>query len=235
MQKKRQKNRQIFELLGSLVSQRRTARLLHLNRKTVARRLKFLGARSNEELYFQTASSPVTDMQFDDLETHVHTKYKPVSVIIAVESKTRRILGFRLASMPAKGMVSKKAFCKYGPRLDERRKYRRQLFEELRPVVQPGAILRSDSNPHYVDDVKEFFPEARHIRVIGGRGSTSGQGELKQLKFDPIFSLNHTCAMLRANVSPLIRKTWCTSKKLERLADHLAIYAVYHNQNLKLL
>jgi hypothetical protein len=215
------------------VSQRRSAKLLNINRKTVARKLKFLGAKALEELTFETASSPVTDMQFDDLETIVHTKYKPVSVILAVESKTRRILGFRLASMPAKGLLSKKAVAKYGRRPDERSIARRDLFKELKPVVQPGAIIRSDSNPYYVEDVKEFFPEAQHFRVIGGRGATSGQGELKKLRFDPIFSLNHTCAMFRANVSALIRKTWCTAKKIERLADHLAIYAVYHNRELK--
>jgi hypothetical protein len=224
----------VKKLLGSLVSQRRTARLLNLNRKTVARKLKFLGLKAQDELMFETAAKPVTDMQFDDLETIVHTKYKPVSVTLAIESSTRRILGFRVASMPAKGLLSKKALLKYGYRPDERSRARRDLFKELKPIVQRGAIIRSDSNPYYVEDVKAFFPEAQHIRILGGRGSTSGQGELKKLRFDPIFSLNHTCAMFRANVSALIRKTWCTSKKIERLADHMAIYAAYHNENLKI-
>ena len=56
---------------------------------------------------------------------------------------------------------------------------------------------------------------------------------LPQTQFDPIFSLNHTCAMLRANICRLIRKTWCTTKKRERLVDHIAIYTYLHNRSLK--
>ena len=53
-----------------------------------------------------------------------------------------------------------------------------------------------------------------------------------EVQFDPLFSLNHTCAMLRANVNRLIRRTWCTTKKLQPLIDHLEIYTKYHNQIL---
>jgi hypothetical protein len=234
MQKKRQKNLAIFELLGSGVSHRRTARLLRINRRTVARRLISLGKWANLDLFFQTAFSKVYEMEFDDLETIEHSKYKPVSVLLAVEAGTRRILGFRVASMPAKGLLSKKAFKKYGRRKDERSPRRKELFRELAPVLADGAIIRSDSNPYYRKDVKEFFPKCHHVQILGVRGALTGQGELKKTFFDPIFSLNHTCAMFRANVARLIRKTWCTTKKIERLNDHLAIYAVYHNRHLKL-
>ena len=231
-QKKRQKNRSIFELKASGVSGRRIARLLRINRKTVARRLIAIGKRCLNQLEFDTAALHVSSMQFDDLETFEHSKMKPVSVTLAVDARTRRILGFRVAEMSAKGLLAKKSIKKYGLRRDERSKMRRDLFRELRPVVQPGATIASDSNPYYVNDVKEFFPSATHIQVDGKRGAVTGQGELKKVVFDPIFSLNHTCAMLRANISRLIRKTWCTTKRKERLADHLAIYAAYHNMHL---
>ena len=232
-QKKRQKNGQIFEQLASGTSQRRTARLLRINRKTVAKRLVLLGLICRNTLEFDRAGREITELEFDDIETFEHSKSKPVSIILAVEAKTRRILGFEVAQMPAKGRLAEKSVKKYGLRRDERRAARRRLFQELRPIVAPGAIIRSDSNPHYVEDVKEFFPDCHHVRVLGARGASTGQGELKKVAFDPIFSFNHTAAMLRANVARLIRKTWCTTKKKERLADHLAIYAVYHNQHLK--
>ncbi len=38
--------------------------------------------------------------------------------------------------------------------------------------------------------------------------------------------------MLRANLNRLFRKTWNTTKKLERLNYHLAIYSWYHNFKL---
>lgn len=231
-QKKRQKNREIFEQLASGTSQRRTARLKRVNRKTVARKLIFLGLAADEKLRFDNQTLRVSDFQFDDLETLEHTKLKPVSVTLAVEHPTRRILGFRVASMPAKGLLAKRSLKKYGPRRDERTKMRRELFHELSSIVAQGALIRSDSNPYYPADVKTFFPGCHHVTTLGRRGATTGQGELKKIVFDPLFSLNHTCAMFRYGVSALIRKTWCTSKKRENLRHHLSIYAAYHNQHL---
>ena len=76
------------------------------------------------------------------------------------------------------------------------------------------------------------FPKSSHLTFKGVRGSITAQGELKKQGFDPIFSLNHTCAMLRANLSRLIRKTWCTTKCIHRLYAHLVLYAEYHNRHL---
>jgi transposase-like protein len=231
-QKKRQKNKRLFELLASGVSQRRSARLLRINRTTVARRLIFFGEFCREKLRIDTILLKVDHMQFDDLETFEHSKCKPLSVTLAVEGEKRRILGFQVAQMSAKGLLVKKALKKYGPRRDERTKARKALFRALSNVVAEGAIIKSDSNPYYAKDVRKFFPKCHHVTCIGKRGAITGQGELKKIHFDPIFSLNHTCAMLRANICRLIRKTWCTTKKKDRLSDHLAIYAVYHNQHL---
>lgn len=134
--------------------------------------------------------------------------------------------------MGAKGRLAKKSLRLYGKIKDERRKCRNQVFSQLAPVVTEGALIKSDSNPYYLAEVLKHFPNCRYVRVKGQRGAITGQGELKKIEFDPIFSLNHTCAMLRANIARLIRKTWCTTKKMERLDDHLAIYAVYHNTHL---
>lgn len=173
-------------------------------------------------------------MEFDDLETFEHSKCKPLSVTLAVESKTRRILGFAVSRMPAKGLLTKKALKKYGPRPDERARGRAELFFSLQGLVQEGALIKSDENPHYTQDVRKYFPHSQHFTTKGQRGSLGGQGELKKVKFDPIFSLNHTCAKLRADVNRLIRKTWCTTKLAARLELHLAIMALYHNQHLLL-
>jgi transposase-like protein len=232
-QKKRQRNNQILELLASGVSQRRIARLLRIQRKTVARRLIFLGNFCDEKLRIETTLTEVTHLQFDDLETFEHTKLKPVAVLLAVVGGTRQILAIGVASMVAKGRLSKQSVRKFGRRTDDRAKVRRDLFRNIAPSIAHEAIIKSDSNPYYTEDVKKFFPGRTHWTCIGQRGAITGQGELKKVKYDPIFSLNHTCAMLRANIARLIRKTWCTTKKRERLAHHLAIYAYYHNRELK--
>ena len=232
-QKKRQKNALLRELLCSGVSQRRAARILRIHRTTVVRKFLFLALEATYELRAGNIRKPKSKIvEFDDLETFEKTKCKPLSVTIAVESKSRRILAFSISRMGAKGPLAEKARAKYGPRSDERRFGRRQMFKELKPLLHEDLTLISDSNPHYPEDVKRFFPHARHKTVMGKRGSSGGQGELKKTKFDPIFSLNHTCAMLRANINRLFRKTWCTTKRADRLFAHLTLYAAYHNQHL---
>ena len=134
--------------------------------------------------------------------------------------------------MPAKGLLSKKAKKKYGFRRDERAQARTKLFTHLEKIVHPLALISSDENPHYPLLVRRHFPKARHEVFKGQRGSIVGQGELTKIRFDPIFSLNHTCAMLRANVNRLFRKTWCTTKRPDRLRAHIYLYADYHNTEL---
>jgi hypothetical protein len=134
--------------------------------------------------------------------------------------------------MSAKGHLAKIAFKKYGRRNDTRARARKSLFTRLESLVHPRATFKSDQNPYYPEDVRRHFPMAVHETYKGQRGSITGQGELKKIRFDPIFSLNHTCAMTRANINRLFRKTWCTTKIPERLADHFAIYANFHNETL---
>lgn len=231
-QKKRRLNPRIMELLCSGVSQRRIARLLKINRKTVVRKFRFLAneVRAFNDKKFKTAPD-VAHLQFDDLETFEHTKCKPLSVTLAVEKESRKILGFEVSQMPAKGHLARVSYNKYGFRKDHRPEAREKLFTRLSQKVSPkGAIIESDQNPHYIGDVKKFFPTSEHISHLGKRGSIVGQGELKKVRFDPLFSLNHTFAMLRANINRLFRKTWCTTKLPERLRDHIDLYCYYHNE-----
>ena len=231
-QKKRQKNEIVRKILASTGSLRRTAKILNLARITVVRKKLFLGLKAEFEFVKRNyAFTKATEIEFDDLETFEHTKCKPLSITLAVESHSRRILGLEVSEMPAKGLLTKKAK-KYGLRPDLRRQGRERLFRKIKPLLAEGAVIKSDSNPHYSADVKRLFPGKKHLVFKGRRGSSTGQGELKKIGFDPLFSLNHTCAMLRANVNRLIRKTWCTTKSKDRLYSHLMIYANYHNECL---
>ena len=204
---------------------------MNLSRTTVARKAQFLGLRGHAALRDQ-GHPPATHVQFDDLETFEHTKLKPLSITLAVEHPSRRILGFVVSRIPARGLLAKKSVEKYGPRPDERAAGRAKLFSELQSSIAPNALIESDQNPHYPVDVRRFFPGAVHRLHKGQRGSIVGQGELKKIRFDPLFSLNHTCAMSRAGIGRLIRRTWNTTKLPERLDLHFAIFAEYHNSEL---
>lgn len=232
-QKKRKINHPLQLLLNSGVSQRRAAILLRVNRKTVVRKFRFLAEQSrldHARWLRSLEQKPLSWVQFDDLETSEHTKCKPLSVSLAVEPRSRKILGFQVSQMPAKGHLSKIAFQKYGPRKDLRSEGWSALFSSLKPVVLPGALWLSDENPHYPHHLKRHHPQALHLTTPGGRGCIAGQGELKKLVYDPMFALNHTCAMLRANLNRLFRRTWCTTKTRQGLIDHLSLYVSYHNR-----
>lgn len=230
-QKKRYKNEPLRRLLCSGVSQRRAARILNLHRTTVVRKFLFLGFEAEFRFLKLNYRAPkVRIMEFDDLETFEHTKCKPLSITLAVESRSRRILGVEVSKMAAKGPLARVK--KYGPRTDERRSGRMRLFERIRDFVEPDVEIKSDSNPHYEKQVEEYFPNSIYRQYLGKRGAITGQGELKKVRFDPLFSLNHTCAKFRADVNRLFRRTWCTTKSPERLRTHLFLYADYHNQHL---
>ena len=234
-QKKRKLNHPLKILLSSGVSQRRAAIILRVNKKTIVRKFHFLAEQARLEharWMKQFESKPLSYIQFDDLETIEHTKCKPLSVALAVEPTTRKILDFQVSQMPAKGPLSKISVQKYGARPDLRPFGWNTMFANLKPVTHERARWVSDENPHYPKFLRRHHPLSLHDPKPGARGCIAGQGELKKLVFDPMFSLNHTCAMLRANINRLFRRTWCSTKKRQGLIDHLSIYVRYHNEVL---
>lgn len=214
-------------------SLRRTALILKLNYKTVVRKFFYLGrkARRDNERRIKELE-PIKEIQFDDMETFEHTKLKPLSISVAVIKKRRYILGAKVSAMPAKGLLAEKSRAKYGPREDNRKKARKELFESIKFLITKETVFESDENPHYYKQLREHFPDCEYHQYKGRRGCVVGQGELKATGKDPLFSLNHSCAMIRYSISRLVRKTWVTTKKPESLQNHLDIYLSYHNRLL---
>mgnify|MGYP000328930983 FL=1 len=228
--KKRHLHRDIFERLASGQTQRRIALVKKIARKTVVRKMLFLAAIAERRAYEHNLTfPPAAVVEFDELETAEHTKCKPLSMFAMVEEKTRRILGVAVARMPAKGRLAKISRLRYGERVDERPAVQKRFLETVKPLVCPTGIVKSDMNPFYPSDIKRIFPEATHILFKGRKSRSAGLGELKKGGFDQIFAINHTCAMFRANMSRLFRRSWNLSKKPERLEAHAMIYVAYHN------
>ena len=227
------KNQFVFRMLSQGMSQRAIARNLGISRGSVARRVIRYGLFCEAQmLLYRQSRKKCTNIQFDELETYEHTKCKPITVPIAVESKTRKILAVDAGDIAAKGKIAKQAKQKYGKRVCQRRETLQRFFKDLKVVTNEKTKFLSDSSTHYVSPMKKFFPDNPYFRVLGRRGCIVGQGELKAGGFDPLFTLNHTYAMFRDNIKRLTRRTWCTTKVKACLKKILYIYAWYHNTYL---
>lgn len=238
-QKKRRVNEQILRDLSSSTSQNRIALNLGINPKTVARKLLFLGEKCKAlNAKLQSEHPKVQDVLFDELITIEHTKCKPLSVAMAVEDGTRRILGFEVSQTPATGHLAAIARQKYGQRKCQRKRGLTRLFRKVKPALAENLNLISDQYPTYESVVeKELkkgnqFTSVHYQQFKGRKASVAGQGELKIGARDPLFSINHTFAMLRDGIKRLVRKSWCTTKRKENLVHHLHIYTYFHNSKL---
>lgn len=233
-QKKRRINHPIRCNLSSSMTMRRIAKVLQISRTTMDRKLIYLAkvAREKQKELIDSLTGKIERLQFDDLITVEHTKLKPLTVTLAVDEDKRTILGAEVGAIPAFGNLSKQSLKKYGKRKNEHQKTIQRLFDQIQKTVTKDAHVKSDKHKRYFDQVKRYFPAATHTTYEGGRSCIAGQGELKKKHFDPLFTLNHSCAMLRANINRLVRKTWCTTKNPLRLKDHLDIFIEFHNNVL---
>ena len=234
-QKKRRVNHILLKLLASGLSMRRAGIILNIHKITVKRKFDYLARKSrlkNEEFLLNLKNDQVQQLQFDDLITTEHTKLKPLSISLAVDKKRRFILGAEVSCIPAFGHLAALSRKKYGKRTSTHKDKLYELFEKIQGIVSKTALIESDEHKFYANAVELFFPEAEFRQYKGARNSIAGQGELKKLYFDPLFKINHTCAMLRANINRLFRRTWCTTKRPDMLKNHLDIYIYFHNQIL---
>ena len=228
-QKKRTINQSLLYLLASGVSLRRSAKLLRVSRLTVERKFLYLAQAARRDFQqFWSKQEKIDYVQFDDLITIEHSKLKPLSVFVTV-TRERKILEMKVSQMPPTGHLAKKSYEKYGWREDHRSQGIEELLRKIKPRLVCAPTFLSDKHPYYPCKVRKVFPQAIHKTVKGAKACVVGQGELKRQGNDPLFIVNHTLAMLRANINRLFRRTWCTTKKPKRLEDHLYIYAHFHN------
>jgi len=219
--------------IASSTAQRRIAIKHGCDRKTVARKVAFLAqeARRKTTRWLNTCA-PFEHVQWDELLTFEHTRLKPLSVAVMVCTRSRCIVGYGVARIPASGLIAKRSREKYGRRPDRSGAMRRRVLRDLAKHLSPTALIESDEHSKYQKEIKTVLPEARHTQYPSVRGSLTGQGELKRTGYDPLFGINHTLAMMRDNIKRLTRRTWCTTKLAESLDDVMAIYLHYHNTAL---
>ena len=232
-QKRRRLNRLVEVDISCSTSQRRIAIKHRCTRKTVARKIVFLAEQARQKTAAWLASAaPFEHVQWDELITFEHSRLKPLSVAVMSCVRTRTIIGFGVAQVPASGTIAQRSREKYGPRADKSGPMRRELLGELAELLSPTVRIDSDEHPRYAAEIRKVLPEATHKQYRSVRGSLTGQGELKRTGFDPLFRINHTLASLRDDIKRLARRTWCTTKRASSLEDVLAISIHFTNVEL---
>jgi len=231
----RHKYRHYTEVIRALFANgctiRGIARILKLDKDTVARRLVLLAQEAQHREAIRLEKSPTaTHVQFDDLITFEHSKMKPLSLTVITDSDRWRILGIAVSQIPASGLLAKKSREKYGKRPDKSIKARDELMRHTAINIDPFAIISTDEHKAYPPLIRRRFPDATHVSHKSIRGAVVGQGELKRTGNDPLFCINHQLATLRANISRLFRRSWNTTKRVDRLEDHLHIFIDDYNR-----
>lgn len=222
LQKNPYLNDQIFVLYSSCTTLNRVAEILNCNRKTIVRKVLFLGAKAKQihEDRINRGELKTSYVQFDEMETYEVSKLQPLSISLAVRPKTGEIIGVAVGTMKAKGHLADLAYLKGIERDDTRDAARKAVMETVAKCAKASITVASDAHTTYPNIIKAAMPHADIIAYK--RKDWDG-------KFDPLFGLNHLCAMLRHDISRLRRKSWVTTKKIPRLLSHLYLYIAYRN------
>ena len=217
-------NRVLAGLLCSGVTMRRAAIVVGINRKTVAKKLAWMGsqARAAHQEFLRSRKLCVVDVQFDELETCERTKLKPLSIALAVSEQGGEILGCQVATMNCHGHKAATSVGKYGRRLDTRQAACAQVMQDVAKVAASCVTVATDQKASYRKIIANVLPTATHTAYLSRRNPAQW--------FDALFTLNIACAKLRADLARLRRRTWAISKKPQCLQDHLDLYVAFNNK-----
>jgi len=232
-QKKRRINHIVRSMLSSGMSQRNCAYVLKVARKTIERKILYLSKKAelNQANFLsQFKMHPVLDVQFDDLISSIHTRLKPISVSVVICPQTYTILGAKVSEIPAFGKLAEISRRKYGKRKNLHPETLDKLLLDLKPFISNIAHFKTDEHKHYPGLIRKHFPNSTHQTFKGQRATIVGMGELKTKNYDPLFAINHTLACFRYGMNRFLRRTWCTSKKLENIQRHINIFIDFHNE-----
>lgn len=227
----------LFDLFISKVTMRQMARIHGVRRPTVERRLRRLGKVCSEFHALALAQAKergglLGTFQLDELETYESDRrLSPVTMPILIERHSYFVVHGETAPMAARGNLTPSMKTKKesrDKRLGKRKSGSRRAvintLNRLKAVHCPDAkiSLESDRKHSYRTEFKRISGHqfACHVRISSKRVRD---------KSNLLFPINHTLAMMRDNISRLVRRTWAASKIRQRLDLHFWMWVCYRN------
>ena len=217
-QKRPDLNEKVMDLYCEGNTLRGISRLLNCDYKTVVRKFRFMANLAHEAHLknLQEGNIKTTYIQIDEMETFEHTKEKPLGIELAIRPKTYQIVSAKVCRIPIKGAnVSPQKM------LEAREKSSRKIAQsemcfDIQKVLKDDTTIKGDGSIPKV--VKDFFND-KTIESIS-------EFDKKEKE---LWAINHLCAKLRHHMSRLNRKTWATTKNMDRLQMHLDLFIAYQN------
>lgn len=230
-QKKPGLNKLIFNWYCSGVTQRRIAKNLGCNRKTVARKFFYLSliAKFRHEADIKSGNLQSSHIEFDEMETYEHSIGKPISMAIAVDSESGKIIDINAASIKFHTKGKHRYLLKYGDRPSLRRTAIQSTLQTISLIASKNAKIVTDSKGDYGLLIKKWVDGAKHIKKTRKPPRDLSVTTHRRNKEDDMWRINHTCAKLRHDLVRLGRKTWSTTKAMWALQAHLYLYIAFNN------
>ena len=211
--------KKIIEMYCERMSLRGISRVLGVEYNTVvsyfrkaARKAQIENLKSLEIRDFVT-----TYIQFDEMETFEHTKKRPLGIMLFIRAKTGEIISAKVSKSHIRALAVSPTVAKdWNAQVDKTKVIQESLVEAKKVSNRVHATIACDGLPHQVKIAKHFCDESHiSVQVLEGENKKIDLSILK----------------LRQDISRLGRKTLSTTKKAERLQNHLDLYINYHNSN----
>jgi transposase-like protein len=217
-------NAVLARLLCEGVTLRGCARVLGCTYDTVQSKADWLAvqARKAHQKALESGRLNTSWMQLDEMMTFEHARARTLTIPLVVRGKTAEILAMTVGRIPSSGHLATKGKTMYGWTVNEAPAACRKALEQASVAAKEVCTVSCDKATSYPKLVVATIPHA----VVRARKRAKGKGTGN---FDPMFSLNHTCAKIRAGVAVMARKTWTTTKSIQKLQDKLDIFIAVHN------
>ena len=217
-QRKPELNKKVMALYCEGNTLRGIGRLLGISYNTVVAKFKFMAnlARERHLKALQEGEIKTKYVQFDEMQTFEHTKKKPLGIELSIRPKTGQILAAKVCRIPMGAVTaSPKAKAEYAKQTNRKQGMSEMLIETSKALNPSYSVLSCDGLYQNVTMAKKICDNSlieTHVNDHAG-----------------MWRLNHTCAKLRHHLSRLVRRTWATTKKMDRLQMHLDLFIACQN------
>jgi len=228
----------ILQALISKCSVRQAGRNLASKPDTVLHHLELLGEQALQvhalfmERHKREGPGLSGTFQLDELETfETDRRLQPLTVPILIEKKTWFVVHGEVGSLPARANLRehdvqrKKAWEKAagGKRVSQSKQATTACFDVLREHLGKDASfdVQTDEKKSYRTVLRKVFGKQIRHQWVNSKAVRN--------RANLLFPVNNTLAQMRDNLSRLVRRSWCHSKRARNLRLHLWVWILYRN------